>query len=212
LLNATLSVQANMFESHNGQSQIQCAQCKPKGRFTGQRLKLIRPDTYRRVVELLAEPREQVPYYHICRSLHVSEHTVYAIEKAESVSIAERKQSLLRKALRIASKAADRIEDQIDKANITQSTVAFGVLTDKIQALSQTDQFGSTYQERLAIYLQPRDVAGEFNAFVHRLEESVRARAALQSAPPDANPPSPPPPLTDQRTDSGATLESPPQA
>jgi hypothetical protein len=32
------------------------------GPFTGQRLKLLRPETYRQAVELLAEPREQVPY------------------------------------------------------------------------------------------------------------------------------------------------------
>jgi hypothetical protein len=65
----------------------------------------------------------------------VSEHTLKAIEKAESVSIAERKQALLRKAIRIAHKAADRIEDQIDSANVTQATVAFGVAVDKINLL-----------------------------------------------------------------------------
>jgi hypothetical protein len=67
--------------------------------------------------------------------LHVSEHTLKAIEKAESLSIAERKQRLLDKALRIASKAADRVEDQIDGANITQVTVAFGVATEKMMLL-----------------------------------------------------------------------------
>jgi len=59
-----------------------------------------------------------------------------AIEKAESAPIAERKQALLGKAMRIANKAADRIEDQIDGANITQATVAFGVTVDKINLLS----------------------------------------------------------------------------
>ena len=39
------------------------------------------------------------------------------------------------KALRIASKAADRVEDQIDGANIAQATVAFGVATEKIMLL-----------------------------------------------------------------------------
>ena len=162
-----------MFESHNGQSQCNESTRNRTGRFTGQRLKVLRPDTYRRVVELLAEPREQVPYYHICRSLHVSEHTVYAIEKAESVSIAERKQSLLRKALRIASKAADRIEDQIQGANITQSTVAFGVLTDKIQVLSQTDPFAPS--QHIHMHLQHNDVVGKFNSLLAKLEEKARA-------------------------------------
>jgi hypothetical protein len=84
---------------------------------------------------LLAEPREQVPYDHICRLLRVSEHTLKAIEKAESASIAERKQALLGKAMRIAHKAADRIEDQIDSAKISQATITFGVAVDKISLL-----------------------------------------------------------------------------
>jgi hypothetical protein len=66
----------------------------------------------------------------------VSEHTLKAIEKAESRSIAEGKEELLNKALRIACKAADRVENQIDGANITQATVAFGVATKKAMLLS----------------------------------------------------------------------------
>ncbi len=116
-----------MHQATNSQTPTNLESPKPKGRFTGERLKVLRPDVYRRVLDLLAEPREQVPYDHICRLLHVSEHTVKAIEKSQSVPIAERKQRLLAKALRIADKAADRIEDQIDGANITQATIAFGV-------------------------------------------------------------------------------------
>jgi len=71
-------------------------------------------------VELLAEPREQVPYDHICRLLHVSEHTLKAIEASESLSIAERKERLLAKAWRLANKAIDRVEDQIDGANTSR--------------------------------------------------------------------------------------------
>ena len=124
-----------MIQLRNGQSQSERKQSKPRGRFTGQRLKTLRLDIYRRVVELLAEPREQVPYDHICRLLRVSEHTLKAIEKTESLSIAERKERLLAKAWRLANKAIDRVEDQIDGANITQATVAFGVSTEKIMLL-----------------------------------------------------------------------------
>jgi hypothetical protein len=41
----------------------------------------------------------------------------------------------LDKAMRIAGKAADRVEGQIDGANITQATVALGVATEKIMLL-----------------------------------------------------------------------------
>src|SRR6266576_2829678 len=134
-LDKVKSVQANMIQLRNGQAQSEREQSKPRGRFTGQRLKTLRPDIYRRAVELLAEPREQVPYDHICRLLRVSEHTLKAIEKTESLSIAERKEKLLAKAWRLANKAIDRVEDQIDGANITQATVAFGVSTEKIMLL-----------------------------------------------------------------------------
>jgi hypothetical protein len=122
----SVNVQVNMIQ-RNRELLPQIEPSKRHARFTGERVKALRPETYRRVVEFLAEPREQVPYDHICRLLRVSEHTVKAIERAESASIAERKQRLLAKALRIANKAADRIEDQVDDANITQATVAFGV-------------------------------------------------------------------------------------
>ncbi len=126
----------NITQPGNSQSQPEQEKPKPKGRFTGQRLKLLRPETYRQAVELLAEPREQVPYDHICRLLRVSEHPLKAIEKAESHSIAQRKDRLWAKAWRLASKAIDRVEGQIDDANVTQATVAFGVATEKAMLLS----------------------------------------------------------------------------
>ena len=125
-------VRPNMDKSANGQTSARRALPKLKDRFTGERLKVLRPEVYRQVVDLLAEPRAHVPYDHICRLLHVSEHTLKAIERAQAIPIAERKERLLAKALRIASKAADRIEDQIDGANITQATIAFGVATSRV--------------------------------------------------------------------------------
>jgi tRNA(Met) C34 N-acetyltransferase TmcA len=73
---------------------------KPRGNYTGERLKLLRPETYRRVVELLAEPREHVSYREICRRCHVTDDTVKAVEQPEAVSIAARKQELMMQAAR----------------------------------------------------------------------------------------------------------------
>ena len=56
--------------------------------------------------------------------------------QSAAISAQERKQGLLAKALRIADKAADRIEDQIDTANISQATIAFGVSTEKALLLA----------------------------------------------------------------------------
>jgi hypothetical protein len=159
-----------MIEAQDGQSQPGREQPKPKGRFTGERVKALRPETYRHVMELLAEPREQVPYDHICRLLRVSEHTVKAIERAESASIAERKQGLLAKALRIADKAADRIEDQIDGANITQATVAFGVATDKAQLLS------GDMTARVEHVHNPGNIFEAFQRFHEEVSKTIKAK------------------------------------
>jgi len=56
--------------------------------------------------------------------------------QSAAISAHERKQGLFSKALRIADKAADRIEDQIDTANISQTTIAFGVSTEKALMLA----------------------------------------------------------------------------
>ena len=84
-------------------------------------------------------------------------------EKAESASIADRKQALLAKAMRIAHKAADRIEDQIDNANISQATVAFGVAADKINLLSRDPTIHLQHSIQLP--------HGNANWLYHRLNE-----------------------------------------
>jgi hypothetical protein len=92
--------------------------------------------TYREVVRLLAEPREHVSIREICRRCHVTDDTVRAVEKREAVPIAARKQELMVQAARIAKRAYDRVEDEIDEAPLSQALVTAGVFTDKIVALS----------------------------------------------------------------------------
>ena len=72
-----------------------------KGKYTGERLKMLRPEIYRRVLELLAEPREHVSIREICRQCHVTDDTVKAVEKREAIPIAARKQALMVQAARI---------------------------------------------------------------------------------------------------------------
>jgi hypothetical protein len=78
----------------NGQSRSQADQL------------LLPPETYRRVVELLAEPHVHVSYREICRRCHVTDDTVKAVEQREAVPIAARKQELMVQAARIAKRAA----------------------------------------------------------------------------------------------------------
>jgi hypothetical protein len=142
---------------------------KPRGNYTGERLKSLRPEIYREVVQLLAEPRQQVSIREICRRCHVTDDTVKAIEHREAVPIAARKQELMMQAARIAKRAADRVEDEIDNAPLPQAVVTFGVMTDKIVALSN-----ETPQLHLLHYDEPGERIWErFNQMVRELRKSL---------------------------------------
>ena len=149
-----------------------------QGNYTGERLKTLRPEIYRQVVELLAEPREHVSYREICRRCHVTDDTVKAVEKRESVSIATRKQQLMLQASRIAKRAADRVEDEIDTAPLTQAVVTFGVMTDKIVALSN-----EVPQLNVSHTIEPsRPAWVRLNELAERLEH--KANQVAKSSPP----------------------------
>src|SRR5260370_13283921 len=135
-LDASLYVHLIVIQSSNGQPLSQPHRAKPKGNYTGERLKVLRPEIYRRVVRLLAEPRQYVSYREICRQCHVTDDTVKAVEQREAIPIATRKQALMEQAARIARLAADRVEEQIDSATLPQAVVTMGVMTDKVLALS----------------------------------------------------------------------------
>jgi hypothetical protein len=160
----------NVIQSPHVQSELQRAQSKPKGNYTGERLKVLRPEIYRRVVELLAEPREHVSIREICRQCHVTDDTVKAVEKREAISIAARKEALMVQAARIAKRAYDRVEDQIDTAPLPQAVVAAGVFTEKLQLLS-----GDPTARILSLNVHTRrvDIVAEFN----KLHDAIEARA-----------------------------------
>ena len=159
----SVSVQANMFYSRNGQSQIQCAQSKPKGKYTGERISGAK---YRAIVDLAAQGRQ---IDRIAREAGVTWRTAKAVVERESRQIAERKQELLEQSLRIARRAANRIEDNIEKLPVGQLIPAFGVAVDKIAALSSDN----LPQQNLHLHLQSVDIAGQFNDFLASLGAKV---------------------------------------
>jgi hypothetical protein len=161
---------------------------KRRGNYTGERLKMLRPETYRHVVELLAEPRQHVSYREICRRCHVTDDTVKAVERREAVPIAARKQELMVQAARIAKRAADRVEDEIGDAPLPQAVVTFGVMTDKIVALSNDPQ-------RIDVNINQSTPAGpSLFERINALARAINAKAAAkvldeqQSTPTDNTP------------------------
>ena len=160
-----------MSQSNNGQSLFEQHHLKRKGNYTGERLKMLRPEVYRRVVELLAEPREHVSIREICRQCHVTDDTVRAVEKREAVPIAARKQALMIQAARIAKLAYDRVEDQIDTAPLPQAVVTAGVFTDKFQILSGD---ATARLENFNFNMKPVDIVAEFQKFHDAIREKAK--------------------------------------
>src|SRR5262249_41649390 len=103
---------------------------------TGALLKVVRPETYRKVVELLAEPREHVSYKEITRVCKVGGETVKAVEQAEAATITERKAKMLQQVTRVAERAWSTVEDKLDGANLAQATICAGVSTEKMLLLA----------------------------------------------------------------------------
>jgi hypothetical protein len=175
-----------MSESHNGQSQIQCAQSKPRGKYTGER---IPPAKLQAIVNALSIGE---PIQSIAARLHSSTSTVIATRERESLDIERRKQLIRASAARLAANGFDKLNREMDAGRINGALLVpvTGMATDKVIALSSNDPL-SGVQQHLHLHLQPNDVTSNFNNLLRSLEEKARAL-----------PPSPPPALTDERTDT----------
>src|SRR5947199_7154507 len=84
--------------------------------------------------------------------------------------IATRKETLMVQAARIAKRAYDRVEDQIDSAPLPQAVVTAGVFTDKLQLLS-----GDVTSRLLSVnvHADAVDLVAQFN----KLHDAIRAKA-----------------------------------
>jgi len=100
------------------------------GKATGER---IPEKKYRAIVEAAAIGDS---INRIARKVGVTWRTADAVVKRESREIAERKQELLDQSIRVAKRALDRVEDQLDDANLSQANFVYGTSTDKIALLS----------------------------------------------------------------------------
>src|SRR5881392_3345314 len=96
----------------------------PKGhqaRYTAETVLRTRPKTYRKAVQLLADPNWSV--LQISKSLRLSEHTVRAIRAREAQDIAERKKSLAGLMSNIAEIGGANVERKIGKASVRDAII-----------------------------------------------------------------------------------------
>lgn len=137
---------------------------------TGELLRKVRPETYRRIVDLLAEPREHVSYREIARVCKVGGGTVKAIERAEAESIAESRAKILRKITRVADRAWSTVEDKLENPNVSlsQAAICAGIATEKMMLLS-----GDTTQ-RIEINIKPTDIYSRLNCITAEIIEAVQ--------------------------------------
>lgn len=102
------------------------------GNFTGELVKSSRPRTYNAIVEAVA--RDQ-GVNSIARAHGVSNHTVGAIAKRESVKIAARKKTLATMFETICEKSVLRATKTVKTATYAQAMVGAGIAADKMMSL-----------------------------------------------------------------------------
>jgi hypothetical protein len=107
---------------------------QPKGNYTGERFWRDRPEDYKRLVKLLAEPG--ISIRSICRELHVTDDTVRAVKERENIAIAAQKRTLLSNITHGARLASERVLEMMPTASAKDALLGVGILTDKMQLLS----------------------------------------------------------------------------
>ena len=161
-----------MSEPNNGEpvSLPQHKQHLPNGhqaRYTAETVLRTRPKTYRKAVQLLADPNWSV--LQISKSLRLSEHTVRAIRAREAQDIAERKKTLAAMLANVAELGAGRMEETIGKASLRDAAIGTGIAVDKMLALT-----GQTPAVQIANLVLPTD---EERAERRRLHDQLDAIA-----------------------------------
>ena len=101
-----------------------------QARYTAETVLRTRPKTYRKIVQLLADPYWSV--LQISKNCRVSEHTVRAIREREAQDIAERKKTLAVMLANVAELGAERMEETIGKASLRDAAIGTGIAVDKM--------------------------------------------------------------------------------
>ena len=167
-----------MSELNNGQavSLPQHKQHLPNGhqaRYTAETVQRTRPKTYRKAVQLLADPNWSV--LQISKSLRLSEHTVRAIRHREARDIAERKKSLAAILANVAELGAGRMEETVGKVGCRDAAIVTGIAVDKMLALTgqmPTLQIANIIMPSEEERAERASIDAKLDAIARRLRES----------------------------------------
>ena len=106
---------------------------KRKFHCTGERLFRDRPDVYKAVVRMLAEPG--VTILNICRTLHVTDDVVRSVKERENISIAQEKKTVLANITHGLRLASERVIELMPEAPVRDALIGVGILGEKMQLL-----------------------------------------------------------------------------
>jgi hypothetical protein len=156
---------------------------KTKSKFhcTGERLFRDRPDVYKAVVKMLAEPG--VSIRSICATLHVTDDTVRAVKERENISIAAQKKAVLSNITYGLRLASERVIELMPEASARDALIGVGILGEKMQLLS------GDATARLDVDLNHRfDVGEELRKLNEEAREMIkRAKARVIDSDTDLN-------------------------
>ena len=144
---------------------VEIDRSQPPGHYTGERLFQRRPDVYRLVVDLLAEPG--VSIRQICRAAHVTDGTVQAVCEREGIPMAARKKEILRSITHELRLCSERVIEMVPEMSGKDALIGCGILAEKMQLLSG----GATMiLERLD---SAEDIYSTFNRLHQQLVETI---------------------------------------
>ena len=137
--------------------------CKPRGKYTGERLSARKTQG---IINALARGE---PVKRIARQLHASKHTVMSVREREWHDIAQRKQLIAASAARLAANGFDRLNAEMDAGNIKGALLVpvTGMAIDKVIALSGDAR---ALLMNLNLNIEPVDLVGEFRRFHEAIE------------------------------------------
>ena len=146
-----------------------------QARYTAETVLRTRPKTYRKAVQLLADPNWSV--LQISKSLRLSEHTVRAIREREAQDIADRKKSLAAMLANVAELGAGRMEETVGKVGCRDAAIVTGIATDKMLALT-----GQTPAVQIANIVMPSEADRQERRELHDKLDAIAARLNSRSA------------------------------
>ena len=164
-----VTVQLNMSEPNNGQQEHRLLPKGSQGRYTAEIVLRTHPKTYRKAVQLLADPNWSV--LQISKSLRLSEHTIRAIRAREAQDIAERKKSLAAMLANVAELGASRMEKTIGRAGLRDAAIGTGIAVDKMLALE-----GQMPVLQIANVVMPSETEREERRALHDKLDAIAAR------------------------------------